>query len=121
MRRDLTHRPPLHFSGCVASPSCFPVHHEEYSRIQHVNNDVVVVNRLRRKWRNLVRRLVRESKISIGSKRLTFQYDAVSYSQNFDEGCRKEEEEEEDSGKYCSMNNSRRDLKWGTTVSYLRK
>ncbi|KAF8370032.1 hypothetical protein HHK36_031930 [Tetracentron sinense] len=60
--------------------------HKEYSRI-HVCGGT---NRSRR-WRNLLRRLVRESKSIYGSKPLTFHYDAVSYSQNFDDGCHNEE------------------------------
>ncbi|KVH92382.1 hypothetical protein Ccrd_005569 [Cynara cardunculus var. scolymus] len=41
-----------------------------------------------RKWRKMMKKLVEESKKSIygTSKSLTFGYDAVSYSLNFDEG-----------------------------------
>ncbi|KVH92387.1 hypothetical protein Ccrd_005570 [Cynara cardunculus var. scolymus] len=40
------------------------------------------------KWRKLLKKVVKESKKSIygSSKPLMFQYDAVSYSLNFDEG-----------------------------------
>ncbi|XWS41683.1 hypothetical protein CRYUN_Cryun17cG0103600 [Craigia yunnanensis] len=90
MERDLSRRRPSYFSGCyMMSPSCFPVHEEmEYSRIHYCSSS----DKRRRRWRNLLRRLVRDGKSSIyGSKPLSFQYDAVSYSQNFDEGCHHEE------------------------------
>ncbi|KAA8546648.1 hypothetical protein F0562_003121 [Nyssa sinensis] len=68
------------------SPSCVPVH-EEYSRIHHLRG----AKNGSRRWRKLIKMLVRESKSIYGSKPLTFQYDAVSYSQNFDDGCHSEE------------------------------
>ncbi|KZV48906.1 hypothetical protein F511_09694 [Dorcoceras hygrometricum] len=37
----------------------------------------------------LLRKLLRKIGIYGGRKRITFQYDAVSYSQNFDDGCRR--------------------------------
>ncbi|KAL8266169.1 hypothetical protein R6Q59_003513 [Mikania micrantha] len=72
----------FYFSGCM-SPSCIPVH-EQYTRI----NRTRFCDRWSRKWRNLINKLIRESKKSIyGSQPpLTFRYDAVSYSQNFDDG-----------------------------------
>ena len=76
---DLTHRRQSYFSGCM-SPSCVPVH-EEYSRV-----DIHRAGSGRRKWRKMIKRLVREGKSIYVSKPSTFQYDAVSYSQNFDEG-----------------------------------
>ncbi|GFY81097.1 hypothetical protein Acr_01g0009060 [Actinidia rufa] len=77
-----------YFSGCM-SLSSVPVH-EEYSRILLSSNGTG--NRSRR-WRRLIKRLVRESKSIYGSnKPPIFQYDAVSYSQNFDEGCHKEDQ-----------------------------
>ncbi|KAB1202006.1 hypothetical protein CJ030_MR8G019280 [Morella rubra] len=83
MERDLTRRRSLCVSECVISPaSCFPMPKEmEYSRINCCSHS-------RRSWRlrNLLRRLVRDSKNFYGSKPLSFHYDAVSYSQNFDEG-----------------------------------
>uniref|UniRef100_A0A5B7CB05 Uncharacterized protein n=1 Tax=Davidia involucrata TaxID=16924 RepID=A0A5B7CB05_DAVIN len=86
MGSDLTHRRSSYFSGCM-SPSCVPVH-EEYSRIHH---HLPSAKNGGRRWRKLLKRLVRESKSIYGSKPLTFQYDAESYSQNFDEGLHKEE------------------------------
>lgn len=99
MERDLSrhhNRPrPSCLSGCMmSSPSCFPVHDEmEYSRIEsfnYCNNNNIAgaaANKGSRRWRNLLRRLVREGRTSIyGSKPLSFRYDAVSYSQNFDDG-----------------------------------
>ncbi|KAI7979918.1 hypothetical protein LOK49_LG01G03054 [Camellia lanceoleosa] len=103
---DLTgHRRSSYFSSCM-SPSCVPVH-EEYSRIDdHIptgnnnnnNNSNSNSNRSRLKWQKLMKRLVRESKKSMCPSKLpttttttTFQYDAVSYSLNFDEGFHKEE------------------------------
>ncbi|XAR71422.1 hypothetical protein NMG60_11028672 [Bertholletia excelsa] len=84
-------RPPLsYFAGCM-SPSCVPVH-EEYTRI-HL--PAAARTRASRRWRRLIKRLVRESKsIYCGSNKPStpsFQYDAVSYSQNFDDGCHREE------------------------------
>ncbi|PSS21187.1 DNA polymerase zeta catalytic subunit like [Actinidia chinensis var. chinensis] len=76
-----------YFFGCM-SPSCIPVH-EEYSRIRLSSNST---GNKSRKWQKLIKRLVRESKSIYGyNKPPTFQYDAISYSQNFDEGCHKEE------------------------------
>ncbi|KAK7818562.1 hypothetical protein CFP56_041203 [Quercus suber] len=90
MESDLSHRRSSYFSGCMSSPSCFPVHEElEYSRIHCCSH-----NKRSRRWRNLLRRFVRESKNFYGSKDskpLSFHYDAVSYSQNFDEGCHNNE------------------------------
>ncbi|XP_059641276.1 uncharacterized protein LOC132283355 [Cornus florida] len=82
MGADLNHRRSSYFSGCM-SPSCVPVH-EEYARIRLPSAGAKSGNR---KWRKLIKKLVKESKSIYGSKPLTFQYDAVSYSQNFDEGC----------------------------------
>ncbi|XVF59140.1 hypothetical protein PTKIN_Ptkin07bG0251700 [Pterospermum kingtungense] len=93
MERDqLSRRRSSCFPRCyMMSPSCFPVHEEmEYSRIDYCSSSGS--DRIRRRWRNLLKRLVREGKSSIyGSKPLSFQYDAVSYSQNFDEGCHHEQ------------------------------
>ncbi|XP_050206700.1 uncharacterized protein LOC126656228 [Mercurialis annua] len=82
----LPHRRSSCLSGCiVSSPSCFPVHEEmEYTRIHSSSK------RSSRRWRHLIRRLVIGS-LSSSSKPLSFHYDAISYSQNFDEGCRFEE------------------------------
>ncbi|KAK6258745.1 hypothetical protein SCA6_013219 [Theobroma cacao] len=90
MERDLSRRRSFYFSGCMMSPSCFPVHEEmEYSRIHYRSSSS---DKTRRRWRNLLRRLVRDGKSSIyGSKPLSFHYDAVSYSQNFDDGCHHDE------------------------------
>ncbi|GMY12050.1 DNA polymerase zeta catalytic subunit like [Fagus crenata] len=86
MERDLTHRRSSYLPGCMMSPSCFPIHEEmEYSRINCCRH-----NKRSRRWRNLLRRFVRESKSFYVSKPLSFHYDAVSYSQNFDEGCHNE-------------------------------
>ncbi|KAK8488006.1 hypothetical protein V6N13_029003 [Hibiscus sabdariffa] len=74
--------------GYMMSPSCFPVHEEmEYSRIHYCSSD----EKRRRRWRNLLRRLVRSSIYGSKAPPLSFHYDAVSYSQNFDEGCHREE------------------------------
>nr|GEV56617.1 ribonuclease H-like domain-containing protein [Tanacetum cinerariifolium] len=46
-------------------------------------------DRRRRKWRKLIKKVVEESKKSIygiSTKALVFRYDALSYSQNFDDG-----------------------------------
>ncbi|KAL2527869.1 uncharacterized protein Fot_20470 [Forsythia ovata] len=86
MGGDIINWQSTYFSGCM-SPSCVSVH-EEYSRINTTNHDG---NRSRR-LRKLLRKLVKDSKSIYGSsKPLTFQYDAVSYSQNFDDGCHKDE------------------------------
>ncbi|KAI3726413.1 hypothetical protein L1987_66210 [Smallanthus sonchifolius] len=66
------------------SPSCVPVH-EEYALI---NSGTRGGNRRSRRWKKLMKKMVEESKKSIygSSKPVVFRYDAVSYSQNFDEG-----------------------------------
>nr|GMC59997.1 DNA polymerase zeta catalytic subunit like [Ipomoea batatas] len=81
------------FYSCM-SPSCVPVH-EEYSRINACQVDAG--GRYRRpsssSWGKIIKKLVNDGKIMCRSKPLTtsFQYDAVSYSQNFDEGRRDDE------------------------------
>ncbi|CAK9150621.1 unnamed protein product [Ilex paraguariensis] len=97
MGGDLPNRRISYFSGCV-SPSCVPVH-EEYSRINAGGAD-----KRSRKWRNLLKKLVRESKAIYGTKPLTYQYDAVSYSQNFDEGNHKDE--------YAACSHVLQEFKW---------
>ncbi|KAF7829257.1 uncharacterized protein G2W53_020421 [Senna tora] len=85
MEKDLTtvmHRS-SYGGGCMMmmSPSsCLPLHEEfQYSRIHNKKKGG--------KWRNLLKRLMREGKTVCGSKpHLSFQYDPVSYSQNFDDG-----------------------------------
>ncbi|GMI68731.1 hypothetical protein like AT5G65613 [Hibiscus trionum] len=97
MERDLIsrrRRTSSCFSGCyMMSTSRFTVHEEmEYSRIHRCSSSSDTGKR----WRNLLRRLVRDGKNSMygsNSKPLSFHYDAVSYSQNFDEGCHREESE----------------------------
>lgn len=98
-REDLSHhrRRSSYFSGCMVSPvsTCLPVLEElEYSRIQYSGSgsgNGSSNKRASRRWRNFLRRLVRVdgiNKSTYGSnKHLSFHYDAVSYSQNFDEGC----------------------------------
>ncbi|KAJ0535030.1 hypothetical protein HanIR_Chr09g0426271 [Helianthus annuus] len=78
-----THRRPSYLVGCM-SPSCVPVH-EEYTLI---NSGTRGGNRRSRRWKKLMKKVVEESKKSIygSSKPVAFSYDAVSYSQNFDEG-----------------------------------
>ncbi|KAK9110781.1 hypothetical protein Sjap_018841 [Stephania japonica] len=77
-------------TGCVPTTSCVAVH-DQYSRISVCNTTSSRSGNCCR-LRNLIRRFVRESKsFYCTSKRLTFQYDAVSYSQNFDEGRRDDE------------------------------
>ncbi|KAL6220209.1 hypothetical protein ACLB2K_007966 [Fragaria x ananassa] len=86
-----------YLTGCMMSPSCFPVHEEMgYSRMESCGEN----KRSLRRWRNFLRRLVmsdggrrRRRSIYGSSKAVSFQYDAVSYSQNFDEGCHLYEEE----------------------------
>ncbi|MFQ6670691.1 hypothetical protein Gotur_035506 [Gossypium turneri] len=88
MGRDLSRRrQSSYFSGCYTmSPSCLPVKEEtEFSRIHECSSSGS--EKRRQRWRNLLRRLVKDGKSSIygSSKPLSFHYDAVSYSQNFDE------------------------------------
>ncbi|KAJ0494239.1 hypothetical protein HanRHA438_Chr12g0562741 [Helianthus annuus] len=80
------HRRSSYFSGCM-SPSCVPVH-EQYTRVNRSTR-----TRWSQKWRNLINKVIRESKKSIyvSPKPLTFRYDAVSYSQNFDDGTHRRE------------------------------
>ncbi|OMO56340.1 hypothetical protein CCACVL1_26629 [Corchorus capsularis] len=75
MDRDLIgRRRSSYFSGCMMSPSCFPVHEEmDYSRIHYCSGS----DKRGRRWRNLLRRLVRDGKSRVyGSKPLSFHYDA---------------------------------------------
>ncbi|KAG8373800.1 hypothetical protein BUALT_Bualt11G0062800 [Buddleja alternifolia] len=81
------HRRSSYLSGCM-SPSCVPVH-EEYTRVQISHDESL----RRRRLRKLLRKIVNESKSIYGPpKPVSFQYDAVSYSQNFDEGCHRDDE-----------------------------
>ncbi|KAL9158390.1 hypothetical protein ABFS82_08G064800 [Erythranthe guttata] len=93
---DSIHRRPYYFSGCM-SPSCVPVH-EQYSRGAHASSGGGGEKSHRsRKLRKLLRKIVSESKSIYGSaaarhRHLNFQYDAVSYSQNFDDGYHRDDE-----------------------------
>ncbi|XP_054810680.1 uncharacterized protein LOC129312113 [Prosopis cineraria] len=69
--------------GCMASPSCLPVVHDEFEYSRIPQNCAAKRNR---GWRNLLRKFIRETRPSHGSKPPSFQYDPVSYSQNFDDG-----------------------------------
>ncbi|KAK9670144.1 hypothetical protein RND81_13G180700 [Saponaria officinalis] len=90
----------LYFSKCLVSPTCYIPKHEEYSRLpppprpRRVNS-----HRSRGLWRKLLSGLLKESNKciyrscsfnnnnnKIKGAPVTFQYDAISYSQNFDEG-----------------------------------
>lgn len=74
--------------GCMMSPSCLPIHNEfQYSRIHYCSSPRKRV----RRWKNILRKFMRESKTLCRSKPISFQYDPVSYSQNFDEGCHLDE------------------------------
>ncbi|MED6218362.1 hypothetical protein PIB30_026055 [Stylosanthes scabra] len=85
-------------SYMMMSPSCcFPIQNEfQYSRIHHFSNTTScccssspMKRRRGWRWRSILRRLMRESKTSLicrSNKPVSFQYDPVSYSQNFDEG-----------------------------------
>ncbi|GAA0165931.1 hypothetical protein LIER_21206 [Lithospermum erythrorhizon] len=89
MGNDQTHKLASYFSGCIScmSPaSCFIP--EKYSRLDNnVNNKTS-----QKKLKNIIDKIASESKNVYGSpKPLRFHYDAVSYSQNFDDGCHKEE------------------------------
>ncbi|CBI25707.3 hypothetical protein VitviT2T_010790 [Vitis vinifera] len=100
MERDLTaHRCSSHFSGCIPSSPCFHGP-EDYSRLRICSRGRNRSQRLR----NIIKRIMREGKSIYGSKPLTFQYDAVSYSQNFDDGCHKEE--------YGHCSQVLRDFRW---------
>ncbi|KAL1353936.1 hypothetical protein AAHE18_05G005800 [Arachis hypogaea] len=85
----------------MSSPSCcFPIQNEfQYSRIHHFSNTCscccccssssTMKRRRGWRWRSILRRLMRESKTSLmcrSNKPVSFQYDPVSYSHNFDEG-----------------------------------
>ncbi|KGN48682.1 hypothetical protein Csa_003439 [Cucumis sativus] len=86
MDRDLGCRRLPYLSGCVpSSPACFPIHEGvEYTRI----HGGAGAKRSGWRWRYLLRKWVKDGMNIYGSKSLSFQYDAVSYSQNFDEGSR---------------------------------
>ena len=91
MEQDLTIKKvqirPSYISNCMMSPPCFPVPNEfQYSKIHY--------SPIKRKWRwrNLLRKFLRERKILCRHKQISFQYDPVSYSQNFDEGCHLDDE-----------------------------
>ncbi|KAK2656658.1 hypothetical protein Ddye_009710 [Dipteronia dyeriana] len=111
-REDLSRqRRSSYLSGCMMmvspAPSCFPVHEEqmEYSRFHYCEEGSSSNKRGGRRWRNLLRKLVGDAKSFNGSKHLSFHYDAVSYSQNFDEGCH----HYEDSGRCPPVF---RDVRW---------
>ncbi|CAA0839667.1 Unknown protein [Striga hermonthica] len=73
--------------SCCMSPSCVPVH-DDYARIHATPK-----GHRARSLRKLLRKIVTESRnIYRPPKPITFKYDAVSYSQNFDEGCHRDEE-----------------------------
>lgn len=87
---DAIHRRQSYLVGCM-SPSCIPVH-EAYARVDQVSDGGK--NHRSRRLRKLLRKIVKESKNFYGSaKPLSFQYDAVSYSQNFDDGYHRSDDE----------------------------
>ncbi|KAJ8645520.1 hypothetical protein MRB53_007268 [Persea americana] len=103
MEQDSVHRRPLHFSGCIASPSWIPSRNDGFHF--HLLNGTTPRSR---RWRNLLKRLVKEGKNMYGSKPpLTFRYDEDSYSQNFDEGSRNEESDR--------RSRVSKDLRWHAT------
>ncbi|WVZ12754.1 hypothetical protein V8G54_017284 [Vigna mungo] len=90
MEKDLTMtvQRSSYMPGCMMSPSCLPIHNEfQYSRIHYCSSPRKRV----RRWKNILRKFMRESKTLCRSKPISFQYDPVSYSQNFDEGCHLDE------------------------------
>ncbi|KAK6923232.1 hypothetical protein RJ641_011536, partial [Dillenia turbinata] len=83
-----SHRRSSCFPSFLPSPkTCFPGHNEAYSRICVRGNKNSRTNKCKLFWRKLMTRIARESKSIYGSKPLALNYDAVSYSKNFDEGC----------------------------------
>ncbi|KAL8250001.1 hypothetical protein R6Q59_033694 [Mikania micrantha] len=82
------HRRSSYLVGCM-SPSCVPVH-EEYTLISSGTRGS---NRRSLRWKKLMKKMIDDSRKSIygASKPVIFRYDAVSYSQNFDEGNRSDE------------------------------
>ena len=107
MENNLTLQPSTSYftmtsSSPSSSASCFAVHDDfNYSRIHcsgdphggatagnnHNNSNTHSKSGVRRKWKNILKRLIKESKIACGSnnKPVSFKYDPVSYSQNFDD------------------------------------
>ncbi|KAL8251639.1 hypothetical protein R6Q59_035332 [Mikania micrantha] len=82
------HRRSSYLVGCM-SPSCVPVH-EEYTLISSGTRGS---NRRSLRWKKLMKKMIDDSRKSIygASKPVIFRYDAVSYSQNFDEGNRSDD------------------------------
>uniref|UniRef100_A0A7C9DE44 Uncharacterized protein n=1 Tax=Opuntia streptacantha TaxID=393608 RepID=A0A7C9DE44_OPUST len=86
----------VYFSKCFMSPSCCLPKHEEYRRLPvpavYGGESGGRSNRSRWLWRKMLRKVLSNKRIyrSIANNKrpaaLTFQYDAVSYSQNFDDG-----------------------------------
>lgn len=89
MERDLSNKQSSRFSGCIASPSWLPSR-RDYSRFHRLRD---ASSTKTQRWWNLLRRLVRQGKAMyiFSSKRQTFRYDIVSYSLNFDDGCRNQD------------------------------
>ncbi|MQL77361.1 hypothetical protein Taro_009763 [Colocasia esculenta] len=90
MGDDIADRQPSCFYGFMASPSWFPLHRDHHSRFHLLGHEESPGDGgcRSRRWRSLLRRLRKEGKCGYGSKpQLTFHYDIVSYSKNFDDGC----------------------------------
>ncbi|KAL3721824.1 hypothetical protein ACJRO7_034203 [Eucalyptus globulus] len=80
---SLPSSPLSRFARCM-SPSCFPLRDEtEYHRLSSRDSRG---RRSRWKWRHLLKRIVTDGMCIYRSKPVSFHYDAISYSQNFDEG-----------------------------------
>ncbi|KAG6594915.1 hypothetical protein SDJN03_11468, partial [Cucurbita argyrosperma subsp. sororia] len=97
METDLARRRLPYLSACVAASSpCFPIHEGvEYSRINGGGGGGGGGGkRIGWRWRYLLRRWMKDRMNMYGTKSLSFQYDAVSYSQNFDDGCHYERNRE---------------------------
>ncbi|KAJ0985954.1 hypothetical protein J5N97_004310 [Dioscorea zingiberensis] len=80
--------------GCMGSPTWFPANrqqhqHSKFHLLRHAAGASINGGRSR-SWREALKRFIKEGRNFYSSKPITFGYDAVSYSKNFDDGCWKE-------------------------------
>ncbi|KAG6600680.1 hypothetical protein SDJN03_05913, partial [Cucurbita argyrosperma subsp. sororia] len=81
--QSLSHSNPFQSSSFFASPSCFGTNNPKTTHYSRLNASSA---KTRIRWRHLLKRWLKGRTRGYAYKSFTFQYDALSYSYNFDDG-----------------------------------